>query len=201
MGDPQVFDENGNAVKLSRDLTNVDALRYMGTMQPPWYGGLTNQFSYKNFSLSFMFIYNLGHKMRNDVNTFWSGRLTNNIHKDFANRWQTPGDERYTNIPSYMANEDLSTTRREMNFYEYADINVLNASYVKPRDLTLSYTLPTSFCHKLLCDNIRVRLQASNLFYIAANREGIDPEAHNLNYGVRGDHYGSSFSIGLNINL
>jgi len=201
MGDPQVYDENGNAVKLSRDLTNVDALRYMGTMQPLWYGGLTNQFTYKDFSLSFMFIYNLGHKMRNDVNTFWSGRLTENINKDFTGRWREPGDELLTDIPSYVANENESTSRREMSFYQYADINVLNASYVKLRDVTLSYTLPQVFCHKLLCDNIRIRLQASNLFYIAANNKGIDPEAYNLRSGIRADHYGPSFSIGLNIDL
>ena len=78
---------------------------------------------------------------------------------------------------------------------------MLNASYVKLRDLTLSYTLPTNIARKLLCDNIRVRFQAANLFCIAANGEGIDPEAHNLRYGYRGDHYGPSFSIGLNIDL
>ena len=100
-----------------------------------------------------------------------------------------------------MSNSNQSTTRRETNFYRYADINVLDASYVKLRDLTFSYTLPADFCRKLSCDNIRLRLQASNLFCIAANDEGIDPEAHNLRYGYRGDHYGPSFSVGLNINL
>lgn len=201
MGDPQVYDENGNKVKLSSDLTNPEALRYMGSIQPLWYGGLTNQFSYKGFTFSFMFVYNLGHKMRNDVNSFWSNRLTGNIHKDFAKRWKEPGDEAYTNIPAYISNGNQATTRRETTFYRYADINVLNASYVKLRDLTLSYTLPTNIARKLLCDNIRVRFQAANLFCIAANGEGIDPEAHNLRYGYRGDHYGPSFSIGLNIDL
>lgn len=201
LGDPQVYDESGNKVKLSKDLTDVSALRYMGSIQPVWYGGLTNTFTYKDFGLSFMFIYNLGHKMRNDVNSFWHGRLTSNIHKDFADRWREPGDEARTDIPSYMSNSNQSTTRRETNFYRYADINVLDASYVKLRDLTFSYTLPADFCRKLSCDNIRLRLQASNLFCIAANDEGIDPEAHNLRYGYRGDHYGPLFSVGLNINL
>ena len=201
LGDPQVYDESGNKVKLSKDLTDVSALRYMGSIQPVWYGGLTNTFTYKDFGLSFMFIYNLGHKMRNDVNSFWHGRLTSNIHKDFADRWREPGDEARTDIPSYMSNSNQSTTRRETNFYRYADINVLDASYVKLRDLTFSYTLPADFCRKLSCDNIRLRLQASNLFCIAANDEGIDPEAHNLRYGYRGDHYGPSFSVGLNFNL
>ena len=99
-----------------------------------------------------------------------------------------------------LANLD-TTNLPGTDFYRYADINVLDASYVKLRDLTFSYTLPADFCRKLSCDNIRLRLQASNLFCIAANDEGIDPEAHNLRYGYRGDHYGPSFSVGLNINL
>lgn len=201
MGDPQIYDEQGNKVKLSKDLTDIRALRCMGSMQPVWYGGLTNTFTYKGFGLSFMFIYNLGHKMRNDINSFWSGRLTENIHQDFASRWKAPGDEAHTNIPAYVANTSENATRRETSFYKYADINVLDASYIKLRDLTLSYTLPETFCHKLLCEQIRVRLQAANLFYLAANEEGIDPEATNLKYGGRADHYGPSFSIGLNINL
>lgn len=201
MGDPQVYDENGNKVKLSKDLTDTNALRHMGTMQPLWYGGLTNTFSYKGFDLSFMFIYNLGHKMRNDTNSFWSGRLTGNIHKDFNKRWRQEGDENITNIPSYVSNTKESVTRREYNFYQYADINVLNASYIKLRDLSLSYSLPKNICSKFASENIKVRLQAANLFYIAANKEGIDPEAQNLRYGKRTTHYGPSYSVGLTINF
>lgn len=201
MGDPQVYDEKGNKVKLSKDMTDIAALRNMGSMQPLWYGGLTNTFSYKDFTLSFMFIYNLGHKMRNDLNSFWSGRLTSNIHKDFDNRWREEGDELKTNVPSYVSNGKESVTRREYDFYQYADINVLNASYIKLRDLSLSYSLPKHICSKFASESIRVRLQAANLFYIAANKEGIDPEAQNLRYGRRTTHYGPSYSVGLTINF
>lgn len=201
MGDPQVYDENGNKVKLSKNLTDINALRCMGSMQPLWYGGLTNTFSYKGFDLSFMFIYNLGHKMRNDTNSFWSGRLTGNIHKDFNDRWRQKGDENFTNVPSYVSNTKESTTRREYEFYQYADINILNASYIKLRDLSLSYSLPQNICAKFASENIKIRLQAANLFYIAANKEGIDPEAQNLRYGRRTTHYGPSYSVGVTINF
>lgn len=201
MGDPQVYDENGNKVKLSKDMTDISALRHMGSMQPLWYGGLTNTFSYKGFDLSFMFIYNLGHKMRNDINKFWSGRLTSNIHKDFDNRWREEGDEFKTNVPSYVSNGKESSTRRESEFYQYADINVLNASYIKLRDLSLSYSLPKHICAKFASENIKVRFQAANLFYIAANKEGIDPESQNMRYGRRTTHYGPSYSVGLTIDF
>ena len=35
MGDPQVYDENGEKVKLTQDLTDLKCMRYMGTMQAP----------------------------------------------------------------------------------------------------------------------------------------------------------------------
>lgn len=201
MGDPQVFDENGNKVKLSKDLTDVNALRCMGSMQPLWYGGLTNTFTYKDFGLSFMFVYNLGHKMRNDVNSFWNGRLGSNIHKDFDKRWRNEGDENITDIPSYVSNTKESVTRREVDFYRYADINVLDASYIKLRDLSLSYSLPKSVCDKFASDHVKLRLQVSNLFYWAANGEGIDPESQNFRYGRRITQFGPSYSIGLTIDL
>ena len=201
MGDPQVFDENGNKVKLSKDLTDVNALRCMGSMQPLWYGGLTNTFTYKDFGLSFMFVYNLGHKMRNDVNSFWNGRLGSNIHKDFDKRWRNEGDEHITDIPSYVSNTKESVTRREVDFYRYADINVLDASYIKLRDLSLSYSLPKSVCDKFASDHVKLRLQVSNLFYWVANGEGIDPESQNFRYGRRITQFGPSYSIGLTIDL
>lgn len=201
LGDPQVYNEKGEKVKLSKDIQDVKAVKAAGTMQPLWYGGLTNVLTYNNFEVSFMFVYNLGHKMRNDKNTFYSGRLTGNIHKDFDKRWRQEGDEKYTNIPSYVANGKESVVRREIDFYNYADVNIENASYVKLRDLSFSYALPRQICDKLAADNIKVRFQMANLFYFAANKQGIDPEAFNLKYGRRTTAYGPSYSVGLTVNF
>ena len=201
MGDPQVFDENGHKVKLSKDLTDIGCMRYMGTAQPAWYGGLTNTFNYKGLELSFMLVYNFGHKLRNDVNQWYSGRITSNLHKDFDKRWRKEGDENVTDIPSYVANTKESVARRELYFYRFSDKQVLNAAYVKLRNLSLSYALPKRICDRLSADRIKVRLQASNLFCIAANKKGIDPESFNLKYGNRTSHYGPSYSVGLSIDF
>lgn len=202
-GDPQIYNLNGEKIKLAKDLQDqdLDAVDCAGSMQPSWYGGLTNAFSYKEFELSFMFIYNLGHKMRDDRNKFYGGRLTSNIHRDFDNRWRKEGDEQFTNVPSYISNNKESVNRREMDFYHYADANILSASYIKLRDLTLSWSLPKNICNRLATDNIKIRLQAANLFYWAANKEGIDPESFNLKYGNRTTHYGPSYSVGLTVNF
>lgn len=201
MGDPQVFDENGNKVKLSKDLTDLKGMHHVGTMQAPWYGGLTNTFDYKGLELSFMFAYNLGHKMRNDVNRFYGGRISSNLHKDFDKRWRKAGDEEMTDVPAYISNSKVSATRREIDFYRYSDAQVLDASYIKLRNLSLAYSLPRKVCDRLSAENIKIRLQAANLFYWAANHEGIDPESMNLRLGQRTTHYGPSWSVGLTVNF
>jgi len=179
--------------KLGENKSIVNA----GVMTPPFYGGLTNNIKYKDFELSFMFIYNLGHKMFNTSSNF-SGRLTRNIDKDFDKRWRKIGDD--TNIPSYAPNTALEI-RRNTDFYFRGDINVLNASYVKLRDLSIAYSLPSNICNKLYTDKIKVRFQVTNLLTIAANKKGFDPEAHNLTNGSRYNKFGPSFSIGLTVNF
>jgi hypothetical protein len=105
-----------------------------------------------------------------------------------------------TNIPSYVANTSLEA-RRNTDFFTRGDINVLSASYVKLRDLSISYSLPANICNKLYTDKIKLRLQVSNLLTIAANKYGIDPEAHNLTNGIRYNRFGPSYSIGLSVNF
>ena len=125
--------------------------------------------------------------MRRDVNNFWYGRLTHNVSKKFLDRWREPGDEKYTDVPKYVSKTVENRTKsRNITFYELADINVLDASYVKLRDITLSYSLPKSLCDKLFMDKITLRAQASNLFLITANNDGIDPEYHHYRSGLRG---------------
>lgn len=203
MGDPLSYNANGDLVKTSTALDQNTKLGenksivYGGVMTPPFYGGLTNNIKYKDFELSFMFIYNLGHKMFNTSSNF-SGRLSRNINKEFDERWRKIGDD--TNIPSYAANTSLEI-RRNTGFYYNGDINILSASYVKLRDLSIAYSLPSNICNKLYTENIKVRFQVSNLLTIAANNKGIDPEAHKFDSGARYNRFGPSYSIGLTVNF
>lgn len=200
-GRPQVYDKEGNIVK-EYDIENLskDDMVYSGTTVPKVYGGFTNQLEYKNWELSFMFAFNLGHKMRKDGMCFY-GRPGANLLKEVDKRWREPGDEAYTDVPRYSPERDYALIS---DAYYYADTRVLDASYIRMRDLSLSYTLPTSLCRKLKTERIRISGQIGNLFLIAFNGEGIDPEAYSYNVGnykARQDKYGPSYSIGLNIDF
>ena len=139
--------------------------------------------------------------MRNDINTQYSYRLSGNLHNDFAKRWKRPGDEAVTDVPAYYKLDDTSVTESDvLGLYRYADINVLDASYIKLRDLSLAYYLPERACEAISAQSASVRFQVSDLFVIPFNGEGIDPEAFYLR-GSRGDKFHPMMTLSLNINF
>lgn len=198
MGDPQIKLADGTVTKVP-NVSKPEDVKFMGTYQPVWSGGLSNMFNYKNFGLSINTIFNLGHVMRKEdlsdrlpytdrlthSNLSYDGFTTGNVNANFANRWKKAGDELLTNIPSYVANTSVSLTRRDVSYYELADINVVSASYLKLRDITLSYSLPKSLVNRINADQIAFRAQVSNVMLWKANDDGIDPEFQYANYGTR----------------
>ena len=198
-GMPRVYDSKGQAVRSVTDIDSADAVQYRGTTVPPVYGSLANGFRLGNFDLSISFIYNLGHVMRNDVNDKFSYRLERNLHNDFALRWKKPGDEAHTDVPAYYSLKNTDINETDVTYlYRYADINVLSASYIKLRELSLGYRLPSAACKALHLQSAMVRLQASNLLTIAFNGQGIDPEAFYFN-GARAERFPPYVSASLNL--
>ncbi|RKR82927.1 TonB-linked SusC/RagA family outer membrane protein [Mucilaginibacter gracilis] len=204
LGDPQIQLANGTITK-KPGAAKANDMVYMGSTLPVYNGGLTNTFRYKQFSLTGNLAYSFGAVMRSDVNTFYTGRLTGtagafsgNISSDFANRWKVPGDEATTNIPSYVANQGTSNTRRNVLYYEDADINVVSASYVKLRDITLGYNLSPAILQMLRISSFRVFVQAGNFMVWKANRNDIDPE-YNIGNGISRPlpAYGHTYSAGI----
>jgi TonB-linked SusC/RagA family outer membrane protein len=197
LGDPMIYVNDKTATK-ARNAATPNDVAYMGTYQPVWSGGLSNIISYKGFGLSVNAVYNLGNVMRRDVNQFYTGRLiatnasispnaftTGNVNAEFVNRWKKPGDEQVTIVPSYVSNASLSSSRRDVTYYTKADLNVVSASYIKLRDVTLSYSLPKAFLDRIKTNNITFRVQLSNLMLWKANKYGIDPEFQDAFYGIR----------------
>lgn len=202
-GNPQVYNSLGELTTDPNDPDmTAEAVKFMGVTQPKWYGAMTNSFSYKGFDLSFMLVYNLGHKMRRNTNNLWYGRMKENPSAQFLDRWQKEGDEEFTNVPKYVPTlSQNQNAGRNIPYYTNSDLNVVSASYVKLRDVTLSYSLPRKICDKISAEKVTLRAQASNLFLIAANDDGIDPEYHNYRSGYLGTKYGPSWSFGLTINF
>jgi len=177
-GDPQIILADGTVTSQIDDNTPGDVL-YMGTSQPIWSGGFSNIFQYKSLQLDIHMSYNAGHKMFRDGNNFWTGvPYANLIHPEFAHRWEEPGDEKNTQIPRYVSDSDMENSRNT-SYYSYANTRIFNASFLKIRDITLSYTLDQKIVQRLHAKAISFRFQLSNMMLWKANKHGIDPEFHN----------------------
>lgn len=200
LGDPQIYLQDNSVIKDPEEATADDVL-FSGTTQPLWSGGFTNTFRFKEFTLTANAIFNLGHVMRRDAVESLGGRITQ-IHPDFLNRWRKAGDEATTNIPRYIPESSANGSIRDVSYYTNADINVVSASFIKMRDITLSYNLPSRIVSRMRMEGISIRAQLSNIMIWKANKDNIDPEFHALGTGNRLiPSSQGTVSLGLHVNF
>jgi len=120
-------------------LTPMDLLD-VGVTVAPWYGSMINTFQYKEFGFSFGFMFNAGHKFRRSSISYGDLISRGQGHADFERRWQNPGDEKYTSVPSLSLNTDVARDA----MYSYSSLLIDRADYVKLKDIRMSYKLPNS---------------------------------------------------------
>lgn len=198
--DPQTGDPMGyvngevskDYVAITGANATVDDLEYMGSAYPVWTGALGNTFSYRNFSLTVRIAGKFGHYFKKPMQLNYSSLFsTRNGHSDYAKRWQQPGDEIFTTVPSlvYPAN-----SRRD-NFYNGATVNILKGDFIRLQYINFSYTLSKETWKKLPFSACRFFINANNLGLLwRANKEGIDPD-----YNYLPD--ARTFSLGFNLSL
>lgn len=171
--------------KVLYGMTNTDGLAYSGVMNPKTQMGFTNTFSYNRFTLSGLFIGSFGNvmRLRNMSNGSYLGfpDPTQNMSKEWANRWQQPGDEVHTNIPVLeVANDAALTAVAPANgrMFDNSDLRTVKGDFVRLQNLSLSYDYFTPRLRALGIQNIRMMLQGNNL-YVWKNDQlkGQDPEA------------------------
>lgn len=205
-GYPIYLDENGNpnttfdanGIPTIKDIKNEDALVKLGTMNPTFNGALNLQLRYKVFELSTMFVYAGGHKLRKDT---YSINQESETHHDINQRW-TPTNP--TDMPR-MSFDYPAALRRTANtvntFWQYGDNHVVNADYLKWRNVVFACYIPKDICEKLRLQNAKVTAQLNNLFTWCAAGDDIDPEAYNLNTGTRSLPIATTALFGLSLSF
>ncbi|WP_200799147.1 SusC/RagA family TonB-linked outer membrane protein [Tenacibaculum agarivorans] len=190
-----------------QDSDNItDYLVFSGSVLPNMFGGITNNFKYKNWDLSVLVTGSGGNVVRLNPSqdNFYSG--TNVFSKDAINRWIRPGDENITNIPKLVdirdnnlfGNGDLS---RAYNAYNFSTERVASGDFLRLKNVSLGYNLDRELVEKLGLSSFRVQLQGTNLFllYSDSKLNGQDPEF----YGTGGvalpitRQYTMSLNIGI----
>lgn len=183
-------------------------MKYMGTTEPDFSGGVSMSFRYKSLSLSTSFNLQLGgkkflyHIFDNTVINSTASAYSN-LPKEMAKRWKKPGDENFTNIPSlpskdasyYKLPNGASGYTPEM--YNYSDARVVNASFLRCNGLSLNYTLPEAWVKKIYLKNLSFSASVSNLFMIVSKEfKGMDPEVATGSQPIS-----RTYSLGINISL
>jgi TonB-linked SusC/RagA family outer membrane protein len=173
-GDPQGY-VNGKVSKDYQAITQNPLSEQVisGPAVPPVFGTFRNSVDWKNFSLSCNITYRFHYYFRRPVVNY-SDLINKGIgYEEYDQRWQQPGDESHTNVPSFVYPDN---TLRD-NFYRYADINVEKADNIKLTDLSLGYLwVPRIKFAGLKSLSFNAYVNQLNYILWRANKKGIDPD-------------------------
>lgn len=175
LGWTMIYDQNGNKVRSNTAVTDMGAVKYAGRRSAPVYGSMQNTFRYKNWSMFVMATYSFGSVFRAPVATQYpsSRKLYYNTSADIANRWQNAGDEAKTIVPGVAGSYAAISVMR----YAYSDVNIQPGDYIRLREISLSYQLPSEMAGKVFAKNIKISGAVRNLGLIwKKNKLGLDPD-------------------------
>lgn len=152
----------------------IDYLVYSGTRTPTDQGGVNNSFSFKNFRLGVYIYYSFGGVKRLPEQFATKYNDYQVMGKEFNRRWLRAGDEERTNVPVIatdahrQANPYLSNAYTN---YNKSDVRIAKTDYIQLRDISLSYTVPKSFVDRLRLSSLALKLQASNVALLYADKK------------------------------
>lgn len=153
--------EEGLLTENSNDARRINA----GSPEPLWTGGFNTELSWKGLSLGIQLEARYGNKVLNqDRSLFESDGYygDQNIWKGALNYWKQPGDMNVLPKPVYNnASNSMQTSTRYLE----------DGSYLRIKDITLAYNLPSKWTKKALMSGVRIYASALNLYTF-----------HNMNY-------------------
>lgn len=173
--------------------TTVDDLKYHGPLLPVFSGALANTVAYKNLSLTARITYKLGYYYRkesiNYSNLFSSGRG----HSDYDLRWQQPGDEQFTDVPSMIY---PAVSNRDA-FYAGSEVLVRKGDHIRLQYINLAWQWEKNKTAWLPFRSVKFFMVMSNLGIIwRAEKDKADPD-----YPASVIPPAASFSVGFNCNF
>jgi TonB-linked SusC/RagA family outer membrane protein len=188
-GLPTFLDQDGNVTTTgiyfqTSDPDKLKFLEYSGSADPTDVGSLGNVFKYKGLSLNVFITYSFGNVVRLDPVFKKSYSDLTSMPREFKNRWTVSGDENITTIPviaSKNQNHNDSHLSYAYNAYNYSTERIAKGDFIRMKEISIAYSLPKSFVEKLKVKDASIKLQATNLFLIYADKKlnGQDPEFFN----------------------
>lgn len=164
-GSPMWYDENGNLTKDYNQARKVIA----GCADPKFTMGWTNNLTYGNWALNFMFYCSYGNLIFNQLNNeLISDGATTSLNQSARalDYWKYPGDE--AENPKLVQNNGSNSNEFSTRYLE-------DGSYVRLKNIQLTYTVPSQVCEKLKLGSFSVFAQVQNPF-VWTKFTGLDPE-------------------------
>lgn len=207
-------DAKGRVVVGTNGLPLYDQGQVAGYARPDLTGGLSNMLKYKNFDLSFSMDFQKGGKFFSTTRMFNMGaglsEETVGVN-DKGNEWRTaPSLGGGIRIPNSVFESGADNTKyitARDYFYNAMQRNgvenlILDASYLKLRDVRLGYTLPGTVSKRLGAQNANVGLFVNNAYLIWANSKkyGVDPSEIE-DFWFEGGQLFPTRTIGMNLKL
>ena len=188
-GLPTFLDQDGNITTTgiyfqTQDKEKLGFLEYSGSVDPTDVGSFGNNFRYKGLTLNVFITYSFGNVVRLDPVFKNAYNDLNSMPKEFANRWMVPGDEATTTIPviaSSRQNRNDTSLSYAYNAYNYSTERIAKGDFIRMKEVSIGYDFPQSIASKLSLNSLSLKLQATNLFLIYADKKlnGQDPEFFN----------------------
>ncbi len=157
LGTPRYYDINRDGVLSQDDLV------YLGNADPILYGGLQNNFRWRNFRLGVYFTYSIGGKIYNYSEIYMSGSNFTNQYRYMLDSWH-PVRNPESDYPRAGA----------VNAHVPSDFMVHDASYLRLKNITFGYTLDLSDKCKFMRD-VQFTVSGENL-WLWKKYNGFDPD-------------------------
>ncbi|MFT3795316.1 SusC/RagA family TonB-linked outer membrane protein [Flavobacterium sp.] len=193
-----VYDASGNRVVDEDGYYLTDDDKVIGNIQADWVGGIYNKLTYKDLSFGFLIdikkggdVYSLDQAFGQYTGLYQSTAGLNDLGLPVRNSLDNGGG---IVLPGVHEDGTPNTTRIEANYvgaaYGY-DINpnkafIYDASYVKLREVSLTYALPSKYFEGALLKSLSLSLLGNNLWIIDKNLPDADPEAGASSGNIQG---------------
>ncbi len=169
-GDVRFVDLNGDG------LVDGDDRTIIGDPTPKMTYGLNANLGYKAFALNLFFLGVQGVDIYNaDRMQGLDASYPFNLYSDVENRWTGQGTS--NDIPR------ATIDRNNLN-HRTSDLFIEDGSFLRLKNVTLSYTLPTSFTESVKMTNLTFYLTGQNVFTLTGY-SGLDPELGYINNNLQ----------------
>ena len=182
--------------------------KILGTGVAPISFGFSNSFQYKDFNMSFLIDGKFGGQVFSGTNAAARGAgLTQDTNPAGGreNGLVVSGtDTSGSSFTTTVSQADMETYFAPIGIYGIAEASVFDSDYIKFRQLSIGYRLPSKYLDKIALSSVNISFIATNLFYLMTTAPNIDPEAgFNVGNGQGLEWFGvpPTRNYGFNLNI